>query len=384
MNNDDVLAILKQYLENPEENSNVDFKQELRLKQNSERKELAKDIACFANTNGGYIVVGVVDGSWNLVGIDSDTFNVNAIRDVARTRVNPSVMIEVYETSLDNLNYGLVQIEKSTEIHVVDGRVYQRVNDKCLPLQPHEIIKLQSEKVEYKMEKLSAAMFPKIQGEYKDLAERLVQSYPKHSLRRQMESVISKQGKEAKFIEERVYNGFYEQAIEATDFEILPNIAGIPTHIMNADALRAYGMMQIVRAGVYNELDEKELDPGDLERQEILIHLKLNPAKMKNWLYNQSTEVFLEWMETFRGFKRNPNDKKMFEYIETLDEQEFNKWRNKEYGSERLGRITRLYIEFMRIFEKTIESSNYSWVTNVGRLFTDSWSDLLRKIRKGA
>ncbi|MBY8998310.1 MAG: ATP-binding protein [Candidatus Thorarchaeota archaeon] len=383
MDNDEILTILKQYLDYPEETSNVDFKRELFLKQNRDRNELAKDLACFANADGGFIVIGVVDGSWELFGIDSNLFNVKAIHDVARTRVNPSVMIEVYERVLDNLNYGLIRIDKSTEIHEVDGRVYKRVDDKCLPLQPHEILKLQSEKVEYKTERLSDVMFPKIHGEYKDLAKRLVQSYPKHSLRRHIEYKISKQGEEAKFIEERVFHGFYEQAIEAIDFEILPDTSEIPLHILNAVALRAYGMMQIVRAGMHYEVDENEVVPGILEDQEIHIHLKLNPAKMKNWLNNGREEAFFDWMETFRGFKQNPKDRKLFEVLETLDKREFDEWITNEYGSERLARITRLYREYNRIFQKTIENSNYSWATNVGRLFTDSWLDILRKIKKG-
>ena len=379
---DEVLDILKEFLENPDETINVDFKEKQSLDKKSERKELAKDIACFANAEGGYIVVGVVNKTWEQVGIDHDSFDVKAIQDVARTRINPPATIEVFERTLNNLNYGIIKIEKSTDIHEVDKRVYKRVDDKCPPLQPNEILKLQMEKVKFKVETLSAIFLPEIQGEYKDLAKQLVQSYPKHSLRRQIESRISTQGKEAKYIEEMVYNQFYDRAIEATEFQILPDVNRLPKHIVNAVAMRAFGMIQILRVGMFSEVDEKELDPGSLESQEIHFHLKLNHAKRKNWSEDNMHNMFLEWMEIFRGFNQIPNDRKLFEYIETLDKDAFDTWISNEYGSVRLHTITRLYIEFSQIYRKTMDSSKSHWVVNVGRLFTDSWFDIIRRIKK--
>lgn len=382
MAEDEVLDILKEFLEKPDETSNVDFKEKQSLEGKSERKELAKDIACFANAGGGYIIVGVVDQTWERVGIDSASFDAKVIQDVARTRINPPATIGVFERSLDNLDYGIIKIEKSTDIHEVDKRVYKRVEDKCPPLTPNEILRLQLEKTKFKGEALSAVFLSEIQGEYRDLAKQQVQSYPKHSLRRQIESKISTQGKEAIFIENMVYNQFYDRAIEATEFQILPDANRLPKHIMNAVALRAFGMIQLIRAGMLSEVDDKEWDPETPENQEIHFHLKLNLAKMKNWLEDTRDNMFLEWMEIYRGFDQIPNDRKMFEYLETLDKDDFDDWINNEYGPARLKTITRLYSELNQIYRKTMESSKSSWVVNVGRLFTDSWFDILRSIKK--
>ena len=154
MKDKEVYTLLKKFLDKPKENKTVDFKEKLTLKHDREKKELAKDIACFANTDGGYIVVGVVDQSWDKVGINSRTFNKKAIRDVARSRVNPPAIVDIYEKEIGCLNYGMIIIKNSTQIHGVRGVYYRRVDDECIPQQPHELLELQSKKVEFRKQQL--------------------------------------------------------------------------------------------------------------------------------------------------------------------------------------------------------------------------------------
>jgi len=55
-----------------EEDSHVDYKESFDHKQEKDWLEITKDVMAFANTEGGYLVFGVRDGSWEVIGLDTE------------------------------------------------------------------------------------------------------------------------------------------------------------------------------------------------------------------------------------------------------------------------------------------------------------------------
>jgi ATP-dependent DNA helicase RecG len=69
------------------EDSHTDFKREV-----SRNEELAKDLVCFANGDGGQIIIGVDEGR-NVVGVpDADALMLR-IDDVAFNRCSPPLIV---------------------------------------------------------------------------------------------------------------------------------------------------------------------------------------------------------------------------------------------------------------------------------------------------
>ena len=72
---------LKQLL-SQEENEKLDFKAELHLSTESERKELVKDVTAIANSRGGrgHIIFGVEDKTKRILGINPELFQEEQIQ----------------------------------------------------------------------------------------------------------------------------------------------------------------------------------------------------------------------------------------------------------------------------------------------------------------
>ncbi len=94
---------LKQLLSR-EEGEKLDFKAELNLTTESEKKELVKDVTAIANSRGGrgHILYGVADKTKTIIGIDPTIFQEEQIQQIIYNRTDPPVPV-----SLD-----LVQIEE--------------------------------------------------------------------------------------------------------------------------------------------------------------------------------------------------------------------------------------------------------------------------------
>src|SRR5437879_2874711 len=67
---DEVMAAL---LKMEEETDYVDFKMAFHAGEEREWLEITKDVIAFANTHGGYLVFGVKNGTYEVIGVDADT-----------------------------------------------------------------------------------------------------------------------------------------------------------------------------------------------------------------------------------------------------------------------------------------------------------------------
>lgn len=67
---DEAIELLLNYRE---EDSQIDFKESFHKQEEREWLEITKDILSFANTNGGFLLFGVKDGTFERIGLDAET-----------------------------------------------------------------------------------------------------------------------------------------------------------------------------------------------------------------------------------------------------------------------------------------------------------------------
>jgi predicted HTH transcriptional regulator len=87
---------LKQLLSR-EEDEKLDFKAELKLTTEGEKKELVKDVTAIANSRGGrgYILYGVEDKTKRILGIKADDFLEEQIQQIIYNRTDPPVPVSL-------------------------------------------------------------------------------------------------------------------------------------------------------------------------------------------------------------------------------------------------------------------------------------------------
>lgn len=87
---------LKQLLSR-EEDEKMDFKAELKLTTEGEKKELVKDVTAIANSRGGrgYIIYGVEDKTKRIIGVDAGNFLEEQIQQIIYNRTDPPVPVSL-------------------------------------------------------------------------------------------------------------------------------------------------------------------------------------------------------------------------------------------------------------------------------------------------
>lgn len=144
-----------------EESVYLDYKSAEALgKSDGKKKEISKDIASFANSDGGIVVYGINElnhkaNSFSF--IDGDIFTKEWLEHVINSsiqrRINELEIIPVRENnSLDKTIY-IVKIPKSIDAphQSRDKRFYKRFNFESVPMEEHEIRQLYGRKLRSKL-----------------------------------------------------------------------------------------------------------------------------------------------------------------------------------------------------------------------------------------
>jgi len=105
---------LKQLL-SQEENEKLDFKAELHLSTESERKELVKDVTAIANSRGGrgHIIFGVEDKTKRILGINPELFQEEQIQQIIYTRTDPPVPVKLDFINIEDKTVAVLTIFRS-------------------------------------------------------------------------------------------------------------------------------------------------------------------------------------------------------------------------------------------------------------------------------
>jgi predicted HTH transcriptional regulator len=99
------------------EGTKLDFKLQMSLKTDSEKKELTKDVIAMANSKGGrgYIIFGIEDKTKKIIGINDETYREEQIQQIISQRCEPPVAINYDIISLENKAIGVLTIYKSSQ-----------------------------------------------------------------------------------------------------------------------------------------------------------------------------------------------------------------------------------------------------------------------------
>jgi ATP-dependent DNA helicase RecG len=133
MNSKEFLEIL-----NKGEGYHVEFKLE---EENNE--DFAKTIVCFANTDGGKILIGV-DDSGKIMGVSDIDKVMLRMDDIALYRCEPPVMILQESISIEGKNVVIVNVEKGTQrpYKTKAGQYYIRSSNRCRQATREELLRI--------------------------------------------------------------------------------------------------------------------------------------------------------------------------------------------------------------------------------------------------
>lgn len=121
--------MVQELLDRREESENLDYKEKYDLSVSSGKKELGKDLAAFANTRGGHILVGVDDTTIQPVGINKSEVNTTMIHQIAAS-IKPPVPLHSDLVSCQGIDFLLLTIEPDGRVHEIGpGKVPYRNGD---------------------------------------------------------------------------------------------------------------------------------------------------------------------------------------------------------------------------------------------------------------
>lgn len=160
------------------ENVHVEFKQRF-----SSYEKIAKELIAFANTDGGYLLLGIDDNK-SIYGIESEKSDYELIKETAEKYCEPPIEFKTYLYEIENKEIMVIQIEESKRkphriqdykkyLDINTAQVYLRVNDKSV-LASKEMIKiLQTQSSEKSLINYAIGTNEKIVFDYLDKHEKI-------------------------------------------------------------------------------------------------------------------------------------------------------------------------------------------------------------------
>lgn len=143
LNQDWLCQIIKQG-----ENSRVDFKRSLFLGEKERRREnqeLAQDLAAFANSYGGFLIIGVSDEKEGkkIVGFPSNDLILQRIVNICRDSVQPPLRPQVKVIYTPQGEVLVIYVAEGTgDLALVEGRVFIRVYNEVRQAVSEEITEM--------------------------------------------------------------------------------------------------------------------------------------------------------------------------------------------------------------------------------------------------
>lgn len=115
------------------ENQSLEYKAVLPPSRN-----VAQILSSFANTEGGFLILGVTDDS-KITGLSED-FHANAITHKALDLLTPQPKVTYQYVNYDNKKLYVIKVDKSDTIVSVEGKVYSRVGARTSLSEPQSIV----------------------------------------------------------------------------------------------------------------------------------------------------------------------------------------------------------------------------------------------------
>ena len=120
------------------ENYQIEFKEKL-----TDKRTLAKEIVCFANSEGGQIFVGVNDDG-KIIGVENIDKLMLIIDSVANQNCKPPVTILMESIQIDDKDVLVINIPKGSHrpYKTINGQYYIRSSNRCRQASREELLRL--------------------------------------------------------------------------------------------------------------------------------------------------------------------------------------------------------------------------------------------------
>jgi predicted HTH transcriptional regulator len=111
-------------------------------------EEMARDVVAFANLKGGFIVVGIIDGSKELnASFTWDDKKLFGLIKQVQNRTQPSITLKPHKVKVNQTDLLILEIPFSNQLHRTSrGEYLIRNNDGNRSIEPHEMSTIQAEK----------------------------------------------------------------------------------------------------------------------------------------------------------------------------------------------------------------------------------------------
>ncbi|ASO22535.1 ATP-dependent DNA helicase RecG [Actinoalloteichus hoggarensis] len=105
--------------------------------------DLADAAVCFANSQGGTIVVGVADAASGQAAFTGCTLDATRLRSRIHQLTQPPLLVEISELTFADRRLLKITVPEGIEVHsTTKGYTYHRINTDCIPMRPLEISRL--------------------------------------------------------------------------------------------------------------------------------------------------------------------------------------------------------------------------------------------------
>ncbi len=131
------------------ENSKLDFKQvpppgSDRNAPTKFLRDLAESVVCFANSEGGVLVIGVADKAPDrataLPGINPDKWSLTGLVSNIYSRTSPSITVQSQAFQVDGQTVYALGVNQGSDVYSTTEGVYKfRLHDRCMPLEGEQL-----------------------------------------------------------------------------------------------------------------------------------------------------------------------------------------------------------------------------------------------------
>ncbi|MFC1912667.1 helix-turn-helix domain-containing protein [Chloroflexota bacterium] len=110
---------IKRVIEEEEEGSTLDYKEELTIENNIGKAGFVKDVISLANSGEkSHIIIGVQDGTRKLVGI-ANSYSVETLNQILKDKSDPPLRIQYKEIDIMGYRVGVIEIDGSNSPYIV-------------------------------------------------------------------------------------------------------------------------------------------------------------------------------------------------------------------------------------------------------------------------
>lgn len=149
----------------------------------STQEKIAREMMAFANTKGGYLIIGVDDDK-KIVGVESEKTESELILDVAKNYCEPPLNVQIDYVEIKGKEVVVVEVPESTkkphrlqdylnELDINSSVVPIRVNDKSVQASKEMIRILKAQSTQMQLKKYSIGTNEKVVFEYLDKNEKI-------------------------------------------------------------------------------------------------------------------------------------------------------------------------------------------------------------------